>query len=112
MFALAHPQITRTVPFYPPTDLVFYRANPAIALDVDRAADALVRFFDSCREEMAVAIRTMGHLKVSDLSRDDLCALDPAIAAEANVRYVGDDRNVDGTGAADHALAGARGTGR
>ena len=40
MFALAHPQSTRTVPFYPPTDLVFYRANPAIALDVDRAADA------------------------------------------------------------------------
>lgn len=112
MFALAHPQITRTVPFYPPTDLVFYRARPAIALDVDRAAEALVRFFDSCREEMEMAIRTMGHLKVSDLSRDDLCALDPDVAREANVRYVGDDRHADGPMPRDPALAGARGTGR
>lgn len=92
MFAMAHPQITRTVPFYPPTDLVFYRARPAIALDVDRAAAALVRFFASCREEMEVALRTMGHLSVRDLSGADLCAFDPSVAREANVRYVGDDR--------------------
>lgn|GEM_PF-2823956 len=92
MFALAHPQITRTVPFYPPTDLVFYRSRPQIPLDEDRASEALTRFFRSCAEEMAVALRTMGHLRVRDMGRDDLCALNLEIARQANVRYAGDDR--------------------
>lgn len=107
MFALAHPQITRTVPFYPPTDLVFYRAKPAIALDVDRAAEALVRFFESCREEMAVALRAMGHLRVAELGPDDLCALHPAVARESNLRYAGDDRDPTNP---SPTLAAARGT--
>lgn len=93
MFALAHPQITRTVPFLPPTDLVFYRSRPQIPLDVDRAARALVNFLRSCEEEMAVALRTMGHLRVADLGPDDLCALDPEVARVCGVRYAGDGRS-------------------
>jgi methylamine---glutamate N-methyltransferase subunit C len=93
MFALAHPQIERTVPFYPPTDLVFYRSRPQIPLDVDRAAAALVNFFRSCEEEMAVALRTMGHGAVRDLSMADLCALDPEVARLTGVRYAGEDRS-------------------
>jgi glutamate synthase domain-containing protein 2 len=90
MFALAHPQITETVPLLPPTDLVFYRASPKVPLDVDRAATALTNFLESCRAEMTIALRTMGHRSVRDLSERDLCALDPEIARVTRLPYAGD----------------------
>ena len=89
MFALAHYQITKAVPFYPPTDLVFYRANPKIPLDLDKAALGLHHFLESCRKEMEIAIRTMGHTSVHDLSKADLCALDPVISQISGCHYAG-----------------------
>lgn len=90
MFALAHKQITRTVPFLPPTDLVFYRAKPGVPLDIARAALGLANFLSSCRKEMEMAIRTMGHTSVWDLSPEDLCALDPEIARITGTHYAGE----------------------
>nr|WP_207711530.1 FMN-binding glutamate synthase family protein [Sulfobacillus harzensis] len=93
MFALAHYQITQSVPFYPPTDLVFYRSNPRIPLHVDKAALGLYHFLESCRKEMAIAIRTMGHTSVHDLSMSDLSALDPEIARITGCHYAGTPRD-------------------
>ncbi len=93
MFALAHREITRTVPTLPPTDLVFYRANPHVPLDSTLAAKGVVNFLTSCRKEMEIAIRTMGYTKVSDLKPSDLSALDPEIARITGVHYAGDFRN-------------------
>ena len=89
MFALAHYQITEAVPFFPPTDLVFYRANPHIPLDLEKAALGLHHFLESCRKEMEVAIRTMGHTSVHELSPADLSALDPNIAEISGCHYAG-----------------------
>ncbi|MCL8206649.1 MAG: FMN-binding glutamate synthase family protein [Actinomycetia bacterium] len=89
MFALAHRQITTAVPLYPPTDLVFYRARPRIPLDVADAAQGLVNFLESCRTEMAIALRTLGHRSVRELSPRDLCALDPEVAHWTGVVYAG-----------------------
>ena len=89
MFALAHRQITQSVPLYPPTDLVFYRAEPRIDLDVEEGAKGLANFLESARQEMTIALRTMGHASVHDLSPADLCALDPTIARIADVAYAG-----------------------
>ncbi len=90
MFALAHRQITDAVPFHPPTDLVFYRAEPRIPLNLDQASQSLTNFLESCRAEMTIALRTMGHQSVSQLSPRDLCALDPEVARLARVPYAGD----------------------
>lgn len=90
LFAIAHPQIVRTLPFYPPTDLVFYRAHPAFALDPQSGADALHRFLMSCKAEMEIAIRTLGHHSVRELSPRDLVALEKDVAAWADLPYVGD----------------------
>lgn len=87
MFAMAHPQIGQTVPFLPPTDLVFYRSNPRVPLRVDEASVALSRFFESCRREMEMALRAMGYDDVHALSKRDVCAVDPEVAALAHVRY-------------------------
>ncbi|MCY0898173.1 MAG: FMN-binding glutamate synthase family protein [Firmicutes bacterium] len=89
MFALAHYQITTAVPFYPPTDLVFYRARPKLPLDVEKAARGLHHFLESCRKEMEISLRTMGHTRVTDLSRRDLSALDPVIAKITGCHYAG-----------------------
>ncbi len=93
MFALAHKQITRTVPELPPTDLVFYRAQPKIPLDPHLAAEGVVNFLTSCRKEMEIAIRTMGYTNVADLKPSDLSALDPEIARITGVHFAGDPRH-------------------
>lgn len=89
MFALAHKQITESVPLYPPTDLVFYRARPHLPLDVDKAATGLANFIESTRKEMVIALRTMGHRRIGDLGADDLTALDPVIADLTGLPYAG-----------------------
>lgn len=89
MFALAHHQITESVPLYPPTDLVFYRANPRIPLNVEQGALGLSNFLESVRKEMTVALRTMGLTSIQDLTPDYLCALDPRVAEAAGVAYAG-----------------------
>ena len=90
MFALAHRQIADALPFHPPTDLVFYRADPRIPLKPDQAAESLTNFLASCRAEMTIALRTMGHRRITELGPRDLCALDPEIARLAYVPYAGD----------------------
>lgn len=90
MFALAHRQITDALPFHPPTDLVFYRAEPRIPLNLEQASQSLTNFLESCRAEMTIALRTMGHQRITQLSPRDLCALDPDIARLAHVPYAGD----------------------
>ncbi|MGC8487728.1 MAG: FMN-binding glutamate synthase family protein [Clostridia bacterium] len=90
MFALAHSQVTESVPLYPPTDLVFYRANPRIPLDVERGARGLQNFLESTRKEMELALRTMGHRSLAELSPRDVCALDPDIARYVGVPFSGD----------------------
>lgn len=89
MFALAHYQVTKAVPFYPPTDLVFYRAEPKIPLDMELAAKGVHHFLESCRKEMEIAIRTAGHTRVHDLTPKDLCALDSDVARVTGVHYAG-----------------------
>lgn len=87
MFAIAHHQITRVFPYYPPTDLVFYRAHPQIPLDVEMGARGLVNFLESCRVEMEIAIRTMGKRTYRELDPGDLATLDREISETTGVRY-------------------------
>ncbi|MCY0878996.1 MAG: FMN-binding glutamate synthase family protein [Firmicutes bacterium] len=89
MFAIAHYQITTAVPFYPPTDLVFYRARPKLPLDPEKGAQGLHNFLESCRQEMEISLRTMGHTRITDLSRRDLSALDPVVAKITGCHYAG-----------------------
>lgn len=89
MFALAHYQVTKAVPMYPPTDLVFYRAQPKLPLDVDRAALGLHHFLESCRKEMEISLRAMGHRSVRKLSMSDISALDPRVADITGCHYAG-----------------------
>ena len=84
------------VPFYPPTDLVFYRSRPQIPLNVDAGAQALANYLRSCRLEMELALRTMGKRSLAELGPEDLVGLDRDVAATAGVRFAGDPREPAG----------------
>lgn len=86
MFAISHFRLMAALPYYPPTDLVFYRANPKIGLDVDLGAKGLTNFLHSCAAEMRIALRTMGHRSVHELSLDDLVTLDRDVAEITGAR--------------------------
>jgi glutamate synthase domain-containing protein 2 len=89
MFAVAHRQITKAVPFFPPTDLVFYRSRPHLPLDPEQGARGLANFLESCRREMTIAMRAMGKRRLADLTPKDLTALDPVIADLTALPYAG-----------------------
>lgn len=76
LFAVSHGQVFKSLPWEPPTQLVFFGGKQADEFDVDEGADRLARFLRSVEEEMAVALRALGKTSLEELSRDDLMALD------------------------------------
>lgn len=85
LFALAHTQTLRSLPWEPPTQLVFFEGKQAHRLDPHEAAHHLANYLRSCTREMAVAVRALGKRSVRDVGRDDLTALDPQTAEVAEL---------------------------
>lgn len=85
LFALAHTQTLRSLPWEPPTQIVFFEGKHAHRLDPHEAAHHLGNYLRSCTREMAVAVRSLGKTSVRDVGRDDLTALDPQTADVAGL---------------------------
>lgn len=75
MIVLAHKQITKALPWEPPTELVYERGKLKDRLNVEESAKGMANFLTSCQLEMITAMRTLGHTKLKDLSLKDLTAL-------------------------------------
>lgn len=84
MLVIAHSQLSRVLPWEPPTELVFERGKAKKQLDVAQAAQNLANYLQSCRAEMILGMRAMGHTSLQQLSVRDLCAISPEVA-----RYTG-----------------------
>lgn len=80
MIVLAHQQITAAIPWEPPTELVYERGKLKDKLSVEAGAESVANFLRSCREEMILAMRSLGRTSIKELSRDDLCAIHPETA--------------------------------
>lgn len=80
MLLIAHSQLSKVLPWEPPTELVFERGKAKDQLRIDEAARNLANYFKSCREEMILGMRTLGHTSLKELSAKDLCALTPEVA--------------------------------
>ncbi|WP_081413195.1 FMN-binding glutamate synthase family protein [Aneurinibacillus terranovensis] len=76
LWAMTHVQVTKAIPWEPPTQLVSYPGNMADEFNEEEAAKYLENFFTSCIEEMKVAIRALGKNSLRQVNRDDLVALD------------------------------------
>ena len=89
MFAIAHEHITAAVPFHPPTDLVFAKTAHQIPINPHAGAKGLANYLESCRREMAIALKAMGHTSLSELSLADLATLSDDIAAWTGIAHAG-----------------------
>lgn len=85
LFALSHTQVFKSMPWEPPTQLVFFGGQQAGELNYEEAAAHLANYLRSCAQEMALAIRSMGKSSLRDVNRDDLMALDPETAETTGV---------------------------
>lgn len=86
LFALSHGQVFKSLPWEPPTQIVFYDGHQADQFDVDEGADRLGKFLRSCAKEMEVGVRALGKTSLQELAREDLMALDAVTAEVCHVQ--------------------------
>jgi glutamate synthase domain-containing protein 2 len=86
LWAMTHEQVTKAIPWEPPTQLAFYPGSLAVEFNEEEAAVCLENFFVSCIEEMKVAIRALGKTSIRDVNADDLVALDEWTSKVTKVR--------------------------
>ncbi|UFJ38962.1 FMN-binding glutamate synthase family protein [Brevibacillus humidisoli] len=86
VMALVSDQMVEALPFEPPTSLVVYTGKMTDQLDVDRAAFNLVRYLNACVHEMELVAVTLGKTALTDLSKSDLCTLDPFISKATGIQ--------------------------
>ena len=86
LFALAHGQTAKALPWEPITNLVFYDSPDKSRLDVGKAAVSVGHVLTSMNLEMAEALRAMGKKTLSELGPDDLTAVDEVTARLTGVR--------------------------
>ena len=85
LLALAHTQLTKTIPWEPPTNLVFEIGPAKDRLAQKVGARSVYNYLRSCQLEMELALRTLGKSSLTELSKADLCALTPEVALMTGV---------------------------
>ena len=87
VMALISDQMTETIPFEPPTSLVVYTGKMTDALDVDEGAKNLFRYLNACVQEMEQVAISLGKTSLSDVTKSDLCSLDPFISRATGIDF-------------------------
>lgn len=87
VMALIGDQMTKVFPFEPPTSLVVYTGKMTDQLDVDLSAKNLQRFLTACVTEMELTAMSLGKTSLTDLTKSDLCTLDPFIAMATGIQF-------------------------
>ncbi|GIM45324.1 FMN-binding glutamate synthase family protein [Collibacillus ludicampi] len=88
LYAMAHTQVFKAVPWEPPTQMVFYTGKHKEKLDPALASLHLANYLHSCMEEMKISVRALGKRSIKEVSKKDLAALDDFTAKVTGVRPV------------------------
>lgn len=80
LFATVHTQLTKVIPFEPPTQLAWANSSMWDHFDEDAGALSLAKYLMSCADEIAIGLRALGKKTLRDLNADDLIAWDPEVA--------------------------------
>lgn len=88
LFALTHNQVSKVIPWEPPTTLVFYDSPAKGKLDIDQAATSVVNTITSMVLEMEEGMRALGKASLKELNPDDLVALDTLSAEITGVKRI------------------------
>ncbi len=88
LFALAHGQVEKVLPWEPPTTLIYYDSPTKTQLNIEQAVTSVTNTFLSMVVEMQDAMRALGKSSLKQLSPDDLIALDSFTAKVTGVKEV------------------------
>lgn len=99
LWAMTHDQVTKAVPWEPPTQLTNYPGSLADEFDEDKAAKSLENFFNSCVEEMKLGIRALGKTSLHEVGRGDLVALDEMTSRVTHIPLAYDTKHAGSEGA-------------
>ncbi len=81
IMAAVHAQWQKIAPFEPPTQLVWHDGKHRDKFDIEEGARDVANWFNAVADELVVGVRCVGKNAVHDVSREDLCALSPDVAA-------------------------------
>lgn len=87
ILALVSEQMSKTVPFEPPTELVFYSGSLKDKFDIDAGVRNLTGYLRSAMTDIKHVIMALGKRSVSDLDKSDLVALQRDLAMICGVDY-------------------------
>ncbi|QSO55234.1 FMN-binding glutamate synthase family protein [Alicyclobacillus curvatus] len=80
LFATAHKQVLKPLPFEPPTQIAWVNGTHAKEFSLDEGANSLATFLKSSSEELKSGIRALGKRSLSEVDRTDLVAWDSEVA--------------------------------
>ncbi|MDW7650291.1 MAG: FMN-binding glutamate synthase family protein [Bacillota bacterium] len=80
LFAMSHTEVLKSLPFEPPTQVVWYDGAQSDQLNVAKSAQYLCNFLAACRDEMGHGIKALGKKALGEVGRQDLMSLNEMIA--------------------------------
>jgi len=87
LFSVAHSQVTKAVPFEPPTQLVWNEGKYSREFDEDIGAMSVEKYLNASVEEMKIALRAMGKRSLTELSHSDLVSYDELTALMVGIPF-------------------------
>ncbi|MCQ6278426.1 FMN-binding glutamate synthase family protein [Bacillus sp. EB600] len=87
LFALAHDQVLKAIPFEPPTQTVWYNGKFKDQFKIEDGAKAAENFLSASTEEMKIALRAMGKRSLKELSKQDLVSYDELTAKMVGIPF-------------------------
>ena len=87
LFALAHTQSLKALPFEPPTQTVWYNGKFKDQFNTENGAASAEKFITASIEEMRMALRAMGKRSLKELSKKDLVSYDELIARKVGIPF-------------------------
>ncbi|MFZ5813697.1 MAG: FMN-binding glutamate synthase family protein [Bacillota bacterium] len=81
VMAAVHAQWKKIAPFEPPTQLIWHDGRYRDRFDIEEGARDVANWFNAVADELVTGVRCVGKQSVHAVSREDLCALTPDVAA-------------------------------
>lgn len=108
LFAVAHTQTLKALPFEPPTQVIWHEGKFANQFNIDDGAQAATNYLTASVEEIKVGIRAIGKRTLEEVSRQDLVSYDEKIAKNIGIPFsfeawVERDNEYDMKGNPDHS---------
>jgi len=88
LFAMAHTQVLKTMPFEPPPSIVFADSKQSWRFNPKLGATHLANFLQSCKKEMMEGIRALGKTSVKEVDKSDLRALSFLMAETLDIPLI------------------------